>query len=369
VTRSYRLDVCQGCGRIAAVYGPAEHAPDCAAIRWPIRPLEGLIDVDEHWINERTGQLVTATPATATVTTSHMPVPELGREGNRITRAGIYRIPDDVYRADPVAGGSLSRSGAKSMMPPSCPAKFRHEIDYGRPFKATFDSGHAAHQVVLGVGPEIAVLPAHLTDWRKKEAADFKASARARGAVPIKAAEADEILAMAAAIKAHPEASRAFLSGSGVAELALIFRDDATGIMRRVMVDWLPHPVPGRRMVIVDYKTCERGNLDSVQKAIGDYRYNWQAEWIEDAAESLGLTDDAVVVFCFQEKTAPYLVTMVQCDVQSLMIARAQNMAAVSLYVECVEAGEWPSYSTGIPEIPLPIYQERRELEEIKTRG
>jgi hypothetical protein len=366
VSRSYRLDVCQGCQRIAAVWGPAEHAAGCTAVRSPVRPLEGVVDVAEHWIHEPTGQLVTAARDTDTVTMSHRPLPELGREGNRITRPGIYRMPAAVYQADPVAGGSLSRSGAKDLMAPSCPAKFDYARKHPKPVKSVFDRGHAAHHAVLGVGPEIAVLPAEFTDWRKKDAQDFAKAARARGAVPIKHAEAEVILAMAAAILADPEASRAFRPGTGVAEAVLIFRDDVTGVMRRVMVDWLPHPVPDRRMVVVDYKTCDKGDPAAVQRAIGEYRYNWQAEWIEDAVESLGLSDDVLVVFCFQEKTAPYLITMVECDTQSLLIARAKNAMAVKLYQQCTDSGDWPKYVHGIVQMPLPVWQERKELDEIK---
>jgi len=37
-----------------------------------------------------------------------------------ITEPGVYALPADVYHADPVAGGSLSSSGAKKLL--ACPA-------------------------------------------------------------------------------------------------------------------------------------------------------------------------------------------------------------------------------------------------------
>ena len=38
---------------------------------------------------------------------------------------GVYDLPAAAYHRDPVEGGSLSASGAKKLMPPSCPALFK----------------------------------------------------------------------------------------------------------------------------------------------------------------------------------------------------------------------------------------------------
>jgi hypothetical protein len=47
-----------------------------------------------------------------------------------ITEPGVYDIAEDHYHADPVPGGSLSNSGAKKLLPPSCPAKFAYEREH-----------------------------------------------------------------------------------------------------------------------------------------------------------------------------------------------------------------------------------------------
>ena len=73
-----------------------------------------------------------------------------------ITRPGVYdNIPEAVYHRDPVPGGSLSSSGARKLLAPSCPALFRHEQTHPQPHKKTFDLGSAAHELVLGEGPGI----------------------------------------------------------------------------------------------------------------------------------------------------------------------------------------------------------------------
>ena len=43
-----------------------------------------------------------------------------------VTEPGVYAMPFDVYLADPVPGGSLSTSGAKTLLN-ACPAIFAYE--------------------------------------------------------------------------------------------------------------------------------------------------------------------------------------------------------------------------------------------------
>ncbi len=72
---------------------------------------------------------------------------------------GVYDIPEGAYFADP----ALSCSGAKLLLPPSCPALFRYRQDHPE-HKDVFDFGSAAHKMVLGAGPPIALVDA--PDWR-----------------------------------------------------------------------------------------------------------------------------------------------------------------------------------------------------------
>src|SRR6266545_7773779 len=104
-----------------------------------------------------------------------------------VTEPGIFDMPFDVYLADPVPGGSLSTSGAKTLLN-KCPAIFAYEREHGRPDKAVFDFGHAAHSEILGDGMRIAVIPDELLGSNgatsTKAAKQFIADARADGAVP-----------------------------------------------------------------------------------------------------------------------------------------------------------------------------------------
>src|SRR3954471_5458063 len=101
-----------------------------------------------------------------------------------VTEPGVYPdIPELAYHADCVSEGSLSCSGAKKLLPPSCPALFKWERENPPPPKRQFDFGHAAHKLVLGVGPELVGVDA--PDWRTNAAKAQRDEARARGAVPL----------------------------------------------------------------------------------------------------------------------------------------------------------------------------------------
>ena len=60
-----------------------------------------------------------------------------------ITAPGVYDIPAEDYHRDPVPGGSLSSTGARKLLPPSCPAKFRYEQDNPPTPTAALDFGQA----------------------------------------------------------------------------------------------------------------------------------------------------------------------------------------------------------------------------------
>ena len=168
-----------------------------------------------------------------------------------VTEPGIYDIDVDDYHADPVPGGSLSSSGARKLLPPSCPAKFRYEQDNPGPSQARhFDLGHAAHKLVLGVGAPLVVIEA--ANYKTKAAQEQQKAAHLAGHVPLLTHEHDQVQAMAAAIREHPIAGPLFNPEHGTPEVSLFWHDTPTGVMCRARIDWLPHQIEGRRLVVVN---------------------------------------------------------------------------------------------------------------------
>lgn len=275
---------------------------------------------------------------------------------------GVYDIPEHVYHADPVPGRSLSSTGARRLVPPSCPAIFRHEQLNPPAPRKVWDIGTAAHKLVLGSGPELVRIDAD--EWRTNAIKAEVAEVRARGAVPLKPAEYEQVHAMADAIRQHRVAGALFDGGYGHPEQTLIWQDEHTGVWCRARLDWLPNPTGGR-LIIPDYKTCLSAAPASIQRSVFDHGYHQQDAWYRAGARALGLADDnAAFIFVFQAKTAPYLVTVVQLDENTQRIAEERNRRALEVYRDCVEADYWPGYSDEITLITPPAWAEYRHTEE-----
>jgi hypothetical protein len=278
-----------------------------------------------------------------------------------ITTEGVYDLTAEIYHADPVPerlGYSLSVSGAKKLLPPSCPAIYEWGRRNPQPHKDAFDFGHAAHSLVLGVGAEIKVL--NFPDWRTKAAQDMRDDCYRFGLVPLLAADYEQVKAMAEAIKSHPVASALLNPENGKPEQAL-FRQDEQGVWLRSMLDWLPNPSKGR-MVIPDYKSCLSAAPARFRKSFADYGYFQQAAWYLDMAIGLGLADtDAAFILIAQEKTAPYLVTVFEPDQESLRVGRELNRRAIDIYAESQSSGIWSGYSSDVELLSLPSWFVRQQ--------
>jgi hypothetical protein len=262
---------------------------------------------------------------------------------------GVYDIPEAEYFA---ATEALSCSGAKLLLPPSCPAKFFYRQDHAE-YKAVWDFGKGAHNMVLGTGPEITEVK--FDDWKKKAAQEERDAARAEGKIPLLTKELATVKAMAAAIEAHPVAGYLFDPYDGEPEQSIFWQDIRTGIMRRARLDWLPRP-SGQRLVIVDYKTCDQADPESISKAVERYSYHMQHAWYADGIEQvLGVTPG--FIFCFQEKQPPYLINVVELKPEAVATGRRLNDRAIDEYVARIKTGEWPGYADDeITEIGLPAW-------------
>lgn len=278
-----------------------------------------------------------------------------------VTEPGVYDMPPEHYHQDPVPGGSLSSTGARKLLPPSCPALFRHWVDHGEVPRTDWDFGHAAHRQVLGVGEELVVVDAE--DWRTKAARQQRDEAYEAGKVPLLAADHAVVLDMAAALRAHPFAAALFRPGSGKPEQSLFWTDPAADVWRRARLDWLPNPRRGRTLV-ADYKTAKSAAPDEIERAIHQYGYHIQGAFYRAGLSMLGIADDAAFLLVVQEKTPPYLVTVAEVDAMAMRIGEALARQAIDLYAECRASGRWPGYSDDVELIGLPGWVEHRYTRE-----
>lgn len=273
-----------------------------------------------------------------------------------ITEPGVYDLSEPVYHADPVPGGSLSHSGAKLLL--KAPALFAHERRHGRKPKRVWEVGHAAHREVLGAGPELVLVDRERWDTKavKEELADI----RKRGAVPVKRSELTQVQQMAEAIRRHPVAGPLFDPARGGKPEQSLFWGGPVWL--RARFDWLPATDGQGRLIIPDYKTCECASPTAIRRSAGSYGYHIQDAWYRAAVDNV-LGAEPAFVFVFQEKTPPYIVTVVQLDEEAVAAGHRAMSRAIEIYQECTETGVWPGYvgDAELPEISLPPWITRDE--------
>ncbi|GAA2929417.1 hypothetical protein GCM10010446_12450 [Streptomyces enissocaesilis] len=262
---------------------------------------------------------------------------------------GMYDIPAELYHSDPIPGGSLSSTGARTLVS-QCPARFHYDLTHPQPYKAVFDFGTAAHKLVLGDGPELVLVdePRWDTDATKARVAEI----RADGNIPLKRDALQRVHDMATALSEHSEAADLLDPDSGVAEQSVFWT--IGNAWCRARFDWL------REDQLVDYKTCRSAHPDAIQKAIQEHGYHVQEDWYRRAAVALGLVpEQAPFPFIFQEKEQPYLVTVVRLDLWR-DIAHQLSERALFIYESCRTSGHWPAYTTETALISPPAWLERQ---------
>jgi hypothetical protein len=274
----------------------------------------------------------------------------------QITEPGVYPdLPEDLYHQHP----ALSSSGARRLLAPSCPAKFKYARDHGEPHKPVYDLGKAAHKLALGAGAEIEVVDAD--SWRTSAAKAQRDQAYDEGRTPLLAHEFAVVEAMAAALKAHPTAGRLFTADRGQPEQSLFWTDRQTGVFCRARLDWFP--VRGNtRLIVPDYKTAASAEPEAFQRSAYDKGYFIQAAFYLAAVKALGLAGDQSPRFVFvaQEKEAPYVVSIFDADSRFLSAGKQDMRVALQVYAECLLTDEWPPYSNDVIPLSLPGYAERR---------
>jgi hypothetical protein len=275
---------------------------------------------------------------------------------------GIYGWVDaEMYHAD---RGSLSVSGAKLLLHPSCPAKFRWKMDNEQRPKRIWDFGHVAHHLILGKGadfrvlnPEIDGLKADGSPSDKPTATamwkDAERAARAKGLIPIHIDDHHKAAVMAAKVLNDAEAAPIFASGQ--AEMSIYATDPITGIRLRGRIDWINHEYHNDGTVLIDdVKTSVTADPFELEKKFYDLGYWMQRAWYEDLLILAGLAEKVDFVFTVVEKTEPHVVTNVRYLNAAVEEGRRANREAIDLYARCMETGKWPEYVSDIVTIGLP---------------
>jgi hypothetical protein len=265
---------------------------------------------------------------------------------------GVYELTDEEYFSPQLATTTLSSTGARELLKPGGPARYRHQADTGTvETKRAFDLGHAVHTWTLGNGPDVVLFPGtgkNPEAWQKEDDKTAVANLRAAGKVPLRPADYAAAEAMVAAVKAHPLAKK--LLATGKPERTLIWRDPATGVMCRAKTDWL------RWAGIVDLKTAESADAEALSKASYNHGYAIQAPfYLRGFRDRFPNAPEPFFVHIAVEKTPPYLVHVNQLTERAMAWGDRQVSQALEIYRDCTAAGQWPGYPLDeITDIDLP---------------
>jgi len=269
-------------------------------------------------------------------------------------KPGIYSITSEQYHA----ADGVSRSMLEWLTPPKTPAHFKAKyIDKLIPNEETpaLELGSLTHRCVLEsetMDGAFHVRPADMSFTTK----EGKAWREAHADKPILFAEQAEAMAgMRDSVWAHPKAA-AILKGADFERSA--FAED-NGLLVKARLDALPKA----GNVIADIKTCEKADLESVEKSMLKYGYFRQAAFYLHVANLCGL-GRSFFVFIFVEKTPPYAVACyTPCDT-ILEAGRMMIARDLQLLRNCRETNRWPGYSTNIEPCALPAFA-MKQLEQI----
>jgi hypothetical protein len=281
------------------------------------------------------------------------------------TPAGVQRLASAAYHADPAPEPSLSATLAKLLLRKSPRHAWtecrRLNPDWQPTDKKTFDIGRAAHRAVLGAGDDYVAIPVDLLAKNgaasTSEAKNFIERARMAGQTPLKEDEIGDIEAMR--IVAH-----ARLAEHGVtldperSELCAIVQIE--GIWCRAMCDNVP---ADPTQPIYDFKTCEDATPEACLRSVLNYGYDIQAEHYR-AVWKAATGEDRDFVFIFQEKSAPYEVTLVRLSGSFRHLAERRAAKARAMWAECITTNNWPGYPVGMNEVDPPAWLIEREFQE-----
>lgn len=262
-----------------------------------------------------------------------------------ITKPGLYAgVPEDLYHAGligPEPGiRTYSRSELKALVGERTPAHFQHALTAPHPTKREFDHGSAAHQLVLGVGPELKEIKAD--NWRSPRLGVVADELRAAGFLPLLTKDYAKVHAIAAAVMANKEAAR--LLTSGRPEISAYTHLDDVDVWLRARADWLTD------RELVDYKTARSASPTAFAKACFEYGYHLQDPMYTDVFQSAGHPAERFR-FIVQESAEPYLVAVYELDADSVALGRQQYQEALGRLVYCLEHDEYPGY----PEETVPL--------------
>lgn len=224
--------------------------------------------------------------------------------------------------------------------------------------KKAWDLGTFAHALLLE-GYSAAHVVEGYDNWRTNDAKAEAAQAREAGKIPMLRHEFDEASTMVDTAREQIETWNIDppLLNAGAPELTL--RWDENGVACRCRPDWLRDD----HLAVDDIKTARTADPDYFsRKTVYEYGYDIKAAmYLRGVKAEFGV--DARWRWIVIEKTAPYLVSVVEPNDEVLQVGNAKLDRALEIWRDCLSSGLWPGYGPDTHIADLPVWQ-RRWIEE-----
>ncbi len=240
---------------------------------------------------------------------------------------GIYPgVTNADYHADPALGSTSLKTLATRT-----PAHYQHDKAHPK-FSDAFDFGTVAHSLILE-GDESGVVVVDVEAKRGKVWTEPAEAAVLAGKIALTSREWVQVKAMRNSVMRHPLAGALFTGHK--AEQSIFWEED--GLMLKCRPDATQ---PG---LLIDLKTARDANPNEFGKTAHEYGYHQSAaHYIDGVKAATG--EELPFHFVLVEKTAPFLVSVVELDIEAINIGRQLNDRAKRIYRECVESDTWPGY-------------------------
>lgn len=252
-------------------------------------------------------------------------------------------------------------------------SKCKYGIDHPKALTPAMKLGQALHVSVLEPARfEGMFFICPPCDKRTTEGKAIYASAEkaAAGKLLLRSGETEEALnevakniGMARSIKAFKSANR-FIEAPGQNEVALLWKDEATGLMCKAKTDKLItdyKPLDGAN-VIVEIKSCRDASEWDFAKTIDGMDYDAQGASYCSAV-SLLTGKKTIHVFIAVENFAPFDCQVFMLDDTGMQTGLAKYRQMLRRYAECVKTNRWPGYTDKVATICTPPYAHERNYE------
>lgn len=264
-------------------------------------------------------------------------------ESNRMGRI-VAGVDFSTYRAAAGVNVSSLKELARS------PLHYRHAKDNPKPTTSAMSLGTAAHCATL----EPERFAAEFVTWTGgrragKEWDAFRSDAEAARRIVLTEDERDTALAIAATVRACPEAM-VYLE-RGHAEVSMAWHHDEPEMRLKGRVDWLT-TIDGCE-VVVGLKTTRDLRPREFAAQAARLCYHWQWAYYFDGFERITGRKPAMVEIVV-ESAAPHAVAVYRVPERVLERGRQEYLEALAQLAQCEARGVWPGPVVGEVEFDLP---------------